>query len=140
MQPLNRACLADVEAIKKVFDLWPDEILPVPRSLIRECVEHGGVVWDSGVAIMTRRHSNSRYYGVPVGLGSWHLLDIAVAQPGNGQAAKVMERWLIEIGTRSFLWVKTANIRAQRFYHRFGYQVAKEVQFEKFSSYLMVRE
>lgn len=136
---MKTATLRDLPAIQAAFSAYPQEILPVPKSILEHAVVNGQMIWDSGVALYFRRSTDRRYCGVDIGAGAYQVMDIANVSPGNGQAKRVLMEFIREVHSKVFLLVKTDNHRAQEFYERLGFTRQTTWVFKNFSSYLMVR-
>jgi hypothetical protein len=111
------------------------------RGVFGNYLVNGYVVWDEGVAIVTRPWTSKKtYYGLPGVLGGWQVMQLVASTKGNGSALRVMRRWHLEMNRRTFLFVMINNDRGIAFYKKLGYSIYTTIDWGAFKSHLMYRD
>jgi hypothetical protein len=118
---MNYARPEDIKEVEAVFKQHK-KLFPHIRHdyLVRRINDHQ-CIWDSGIVITYSIYKMKVVIGdVIIHSGSVMLHQIANREPGNGNASKVFQKFVIEIceDRDLFLAVRTENIPARKFYQK----------------------
>lgn len=139
-RPLKRATVNESAEVWKLLQTCPEYLDAGTRGALGGYVVNGYVIWERGVALVTRPWHQKTYYGLSAYRG-WQVLQLIASTKGDGSALEVMTRWHQEMAPRrTFLFVKTDNARGIAFYKKLGYRVYTTVVWPTFSSDLMYRD
>lgn len=136
---MKTANLSDVDTVFNIFSPYTKELIAVPKRDIQQAIVEGRCLLEWDVALIYRRWYERTYYGVPMTIGAFQIMDVACASPGSGNAQKALDKFFDLVKQQVFLFVKADNLRAIKFYEKNGFVGKKQVKFPTFNSLLMVR-
>ena len=115
----------DFENVKTIFKTYEAVFPHIRTDYLMRRINDQQMVFEDGVVI-TIHIVKSRY---KLGLaeymksGDCVLHQIAAQQTGNGQAAKILQKFFDEMQTNVFLSVRKDNLRANKFYQKMGMEL-----------------
>lgn len=136
---MRAATLADRDEIHALLNTAQAEILPVPKAEVTAAIVEGRCLWENGVAMIYRRNLDKSYYGVPLPVGAFQVMQLIARDKGTGAARSFMEGFFLQTKATVYLLVISDNHRAIKFYNKLGFEHKKTLTFKSFSSNLMVR-
>jgi len=122
------ATINDLDKIKKIF-LKYDNIFPYIKryyaAKLEDPIKRNQVIFQDNVVIIYRIYKvNTRFHGVKRHCGDCHISEIVTKMPGDGNAGRVLKKFLI-IYRDKVIWTEAMakNKRSIRFFEKFGFNL-----------------
>tara|TARA_B100001750_G_C15292172_1_gene487893 strand:- start:147 stop:596 length:450 start_codon:yes stop_codon:yes gene_type:complete len=127
---MKHATLEDFDTIKNIFKGYRD-IFPYLRfDSLKNKIEEGKVVYDSGVVITYNKYKRKQRLGnVQAKKGDMVIQEIVKEEDGN--SVDVFKRFADFVKEDIWLTVRRDNQKAKRFYDKIGMKVVGEVVWSK---------
>ena len=127
---MKHATLEDFDTIKNIFKGYRD-IFPYLRfDSLKNKIEEGKVVYDSGVVITYNKYKRKQRLGnVQAKKGDMVIQEIVKEEDGN--SVDVFKRFADFVKEDIWLTVRRDNQKAKRFYDKVGMKVVGEVVWSK---------
>ena len=127
---MKHATIEDVDTIKNIFKGYRD-IFPYLRfDSLKNKVEEGKVIYDSGVVITYNKYKRNQKLGnVQAKKGDIVIQEIVKEEAGN--SVDVFKRFADFVKEDIWLTVRRDNQKAKRFYDKVGMKVVGEVVWSK---------
>ena len=127
---MKHATIEDFHTIKNIFKGYRD-IFPYLRfDSLKNKVEEGKVIYDSGVVITYNKYKRNQKLGnVQAKKGDIVIQEIVKEQAGN--SVDVFKRFADFVKEDIWLTVRRDNQKAKRFYDKVGMKVVGEVVWSK---------
>ena len=127
---MKHATLEDFDTIKNIFKGYRD-IFPYLRfDSLKNKIEEGKVIYDSGVVITYNKYKRKQKLGnVQANKGDIVIQEIVKEEAGN--SVDVFKRFADFVKEDIWLTVRRDNQKAKRFYDKVGMKVVGEVVWSK---------
>ena len=127
---MKHATIEDFDTIKNIFKGYRD-IFPYLRfDSLKNKVEEGKVIYDSGVVITYNKYKRNKKLGnVQAKKGDIVIQEIVKEEAGN--SVDVFKRFADFVKEDIWLTVRRDNQKAKRFYDKVGMKVVGEVVWSK---------
>tara|TARA_B100000287_G_scaffold306194_1_gene289316 strand:- start:253 stop:681 length:429 start_codon:yes stop_codon:yes gene_type:complete len=127
---MKHATIEDFDTIKNIFKGYRD-IFPYLRfDSLKNKVEEGKVIYDSGVVITYNKYKRNQKLGnVQAKKGDIVIQEIVKEEAGN--SVEVFKRFADFVKEDIWLTVRRDNQKAKRFYDKVGMKVVGEVVWSK---------
>ena len=126
------AKLEDFDKIKNIFKGYRD-IFPYLRfDSLKNKIEEGKVIYDSGVVITYNRYKRNQKLGdTQAKKGDIVIQEIVKEENDNGNSVDVFNRFADFVQSDIWLTVRRDNQKAKRFYEKVNMKVVGEVVWSK---------
>ena len=117
---MNIAPMNDFDSILTIFQPYKKTYFShIRQDYIKRNVEAGKVILEDGVVIIYNVYKRRQKIGNAMAQrGDVHLMQIASASQGNGNASRILNDFFREMGTNVWLSVRSENSRARAFYEK----------------------